>query len=452
MSKLDETPDSQFSLTRQFMVAAAFVVLSGMAAVGIWVTRTIEESIKEHAAAVTALHVDAIVAPLALKLLTQPALSAEDRIAFDARLNRGVINRDLFAFKLWTPEGRIVYASDPDLIGQRFERTVALADALSGNIHAEFDQLDNNESASEKRAGVPLLEIYSPIFNPETGEIAGVVEFYEAATRLRDELSSARQRTWIVVGVLTAGMLALLYGIVARGGRLIASQREVLAEKISTLSALLEQNKALKLHADSANQRATALNERYLRRISSELHDGPLQLLGFASLRIGSHKLKGEAVEIRDALDGAIQEIRNISRGLTLPEIEGLGTADTIRRAVASHEILHGTSVELDLADLPDRTQAERICIYRFVREGLTNAHRHADASRISVSASDQDGEFVVVVTDNGVGFDFAASHDGLGLPGLRERVAGLGGSLTIDSGPGAGTRLTMRLSTGASP
>ena len=81
--------------------------------------------------------------------------------------------------------------------------------------------------------------------------------------------------------------------------------------------------------------------------------------------------------------------------------------------------------------------------LYRIVQEAFTNVLKHADASRVSVKLSRGDGTVALVVHDDGKGFDQAGIRDGsLGLTGMRERVALLGGRLTIESSEGAGTLL----------
>ena len=136
-----------------------------------------------------------------------------------------------------------------------------------------------------------------------------------------------------------------------------------------------------------ASSRAAALNERYLRRISADLHDGPAQLLALASLRLGSPHLGADAnsqeaaelQKIRSFLDEAMGDIRNICRGLTLPQIETMELSDLLSSVVRAHEQRTGTSVELSLPDHdPQLSQSEKICIYRLVQEGLNNATRHA--------------------------------------------------------------------------
>jgi hypothetical protein len=140
--------------------------------------------------------------------------------------------------------------------------------ALGGNVFAEFDELEGDENAIERHSGKPLLEIYSPIREPWSGNIIGVAEFYEVADGLGSELTRTQNQSWLVVGSVKLGMLALLFGIVVRGSQLIDTQRHSLRQRLAEHSAMLDQNRALRLRADQATHRTAALNERYLRKIS----------------------------------------------------------------------------------------------------------------------------------------------------------------------------------------
>lgn len=437
------------SLAGQFLLAAAGVLLFGMSAIGIWVSGRIEDSVIHNAAAATALYVDSIIAPLTQELSQSNNLGEGARLALTETLSQGVLSEKLFAFKIWKPDGTVVFSNEDGAIGKRFEMTDGLMAAKAGQIHAEFDQLEGPENEVERQSGIPLLEIYSPIREPWSGDIIGIAEFYEIGADLRSELTSARLQSWLVVGVVTLVMLALLFLVVARGSRLITRQRAALDEKVETLSALLTQNQALRRRADQATHRTADLNERYLRRISAELHDGPAQLLAFASLRLGSIRPAGAAGEdrerVRTALDDAMRDIRNICRGLTLPELDELGIQKVLKRAVAAHESRTGTSVAF-VCDpvLPDLSKAEKICAYRFVQETLNNAARHAGGIGQQVTAAAAEGGIEIIVSDKGPGFDRRTAGEGLGLLGLEERIAGLGGTLDLVSQNG--TRLTMRL------
>jgi len=444
-------PVKGLSLARQFAIAAAGVLLFGMGAIGFWVSGRIEDAVTHNAAAATALYVDSIIAPLTQELATSSTLGEGARLALNETLSQGVLSKTMFAFKIWKPDGTIVFSNEENIVGKQFAMTEGLEAAKAGKIHAEFDHLAGPENETERQSGIPLLEIYSPIREPWSGDIIAVAEFYEDGHDLRTELTRARVQSWLVVGVVTLAMLALLFGIVARGSRLITSQRAALNEKVETLSKLLDQNQALRRRIDQATHRTADLNERYLRRISAELHDGPAQLLAFASLRLGSivegNASRQDSQRVKGALDEAMRDIRNICRGLTLPELEDLPVGEVLKRVIAAHESRTATQVMVECdPDLPDLSQAEKICVYRFVQETLNNAARHAGGVGQQVKAATRDGGIEISVIDKGPGFNRSNAADGLGLLGLEERIAGLGGSLDIASGPGQGTRLTMRL------
>jgi signal transduction histidine kinase len=91
---------------------------------------------------------------------------------------------------------------------------------------------------------------------------------------------------------------------------------------------------------------------------------------------------------------------------------------------------------------------------FRIAQEALTNVRRHADAQRVSVVLQRHDGHVQVIVEDDGRGFDVEAalqdgSHGRLGLRGMRERAELIGGALTVESSPGAGTAVVARVKPG---
>jgi len=445
---------TELSLARQFSLAAGAVLVLGMLVIGLWVTRQIEEGVTRNTAAATALYVDSVIAPLLPDLRGDARLSYGAQRALDETLSKGTLGERLASFKIWKDGGLIAYASDPELIGARFEPTESLQQAWAGRVTAEFDRLEDEENASERLRNVPLLEIYSPIREPWSGEVVAVAEFYEVADELQRNLRAVRLRTWLVVGVATLCMIGLLFGIVLRGSEMIASQRKALEARVADLSRLLRQNEELRLRVQSASSRAAALNERFLKRVSADLHDGPAQLLALASLRLGSARpagaaspASGELESIRNYLDDAMREIRGICRGLTLPHIEAMTLAELLRSAVAAHEQRTGTTVSLSVPDsAPEINAAEKICVYRFVQEGLNNAFRHARGVGQSVRAEMSDGALTVSVSDQGGGFDAAAEHgEGLGLAGLRDRVESLGGAFEVKTST-SGTHVAMRL------
>ena len=444
---------TRLTLARQFLLAGSTVVVAGMLVIGFWVSRQIEEDVIRNSAVATALYVDSVVAPLLPNIGKDAVLSEGARRALDETLSQGPLGQRLAFFKIWLKDGLIAYSSEPGLIGKRFQPTENLREAWAGRVAGEFDELSDEENVTERAAGVPLLEIYSPIREPWSGKVAAVAEFYEIASDLKSTLIEARVRSWLIVAVVTICMMGLLFGIVLRGSSLIAEQRRSLEQKIADLSSLLRQNEALRLRVQGASSRAAALNERYLKKISADLHDGPAQLLALASLRLdkvsapSSDAKVDELASIRSNLDESMREIRNICRGLTLPQIEGKNLPDLLADVVAAHEQRTGTEVKMWAPDDgPELSQSERICIYRFVQEGLSNAFRHAGGVGQSVTAAVSGRVLNVTVSDDGPGLNSPeAGTTGLGLAGLRERVESLGGEFSVDSSA-AGTRLTMAL------
>ena len=324
---------TRLTLARQFLLAGCAVLVAGMLVIGVWVTQQIEAGVIRNSAATTALYVDSVIAPLFSNIGENQVLSEGARRALDETLSQGALGRRLAFFKIWLKDGLVAYSSEPELIGKRFEPTENLNRAWDGQVAAEFDELSDDENQTERTAGVPLLEIYSPIREPWSGEVVAVAEFYEIAADLQNSLTEARLRSWLIVAVVTLCMMGLMSGIVLRGSNVITEQRRALEHRVSDLSRLLGQNEELRQRVQGASSRAAALNERYLRRISADLHDGPAQLLALASLRLGSAHLGADAnsqeaaelQKIRSFLDEAMGDIRNICRGLTLPQIETHG-------------------------------------------------------------------------------------------------------------------------------
>jgi signal transduction histidine kinase len=199
-------------------------------------------------------------------------------------------------------------------------------------------------------------------------------------------------------------------------------------------------------------------SEQERRRWARELHDETLQSL--AALRVGlSTALRGSEQELRSAVEAAVgnvvEEIANLRtlivelRPAALDEY-GVSAAITslAERTAARQGIPVDVHVDLDWerGDAPARHTAElESTVYRLVQESLTNAVRHAGASRVGIEVLERDGRIEVAVADDGTGFDPGARAGGFGLTGMRERVALAAGELDIQTAPG-GTTVRARL------
>lgn len=199
---------------------------------------------------------------------------------------------------------------------------------------------------------------------------------------------------------------------------------------------------------DTSRSRIVAVADEERRRLARDLHDGAQQRLVAIGLdlRHAQHALNGSAPpEVDRTLDGAvaelgnaIDELRELASGLRPASLDaGLGSAlrELAARApipVEVHEDSQRFASELEAA------------AYFIACEGLTNAVKHASAHRVHLGFSRQEGDLVLTVRDDGAGG--ADIRRGNGILGLIDRARAHGGTLTIDSTPGAGTRLIARL------
>jgi PAS domain S-box-containing protein len=193
-------------------------------------------------------------------------------------------------------------------------------------------------------------------------------------------------------------------------------------------------------------------------RIARELHDELGQLLtalkmdlGWLRERLPQPELAAKAAGMGELLDKTVASTRRISADLRPLMLDDLGLADAAQWLVEDFAQRSGVKCEIRI---PEGVEFESIskgvstAAYRAVQESLTNIGRHAGASSAWVMLAMEDGELQVEVEDDGRGIapgDLAKARS-LGLKGMRERVAYLGGSLEIGRAPRGGTRLRIRV------
>jgi len=445
------------TLARQFLLVSFLILLTGMLVIGLWVGRQIEVGVINRTAAVTALYVDSFVAPHLQSLGRSGQLDEAHRQELDSLLTGTPLGQRIVSFKIWAPDGRILYSTQPELIDRRFPITPGLAAAFAGEVHTHVSNLNEPENEYERRYWSRLIETYAPVHAEGKGTILAVSEFYQTTDELAQEVRAAQWRSWLVVGVATLAMYLLLAGLVGRASQTITAQQSQLQAQVDELAGLLARNEQLHERIRRAAARTTALNERFLRRISADLHDGPGQDLGLALLRMDAlvdgcrncpakidngRTVNDDFDTVRSALQSALAEVRTISAGLRLPELEKLGPAAVAARAVRDYQRKSSRQVHLSMGDLPDDAPLPvKITLYRLLQESLTNSYRHANPSEQVVEIRHVAGNLDVCIRDNGRGFDpeIALTNDHLGLTGMRERVELLSGTFTIHSTPDEG-------------
>lgn len=439
---------------QHFLGVSLLILVSGMAVVGWWVSAQVERGMLNRAGYTTALYVDSFVANPVQELVESAPPSSEAVARLEQLLAGTKLGQEVVAFKVWSPDGTVIYSADPALIGRSFPIGDSLRQSLEGTVTAELSELDDAENFRERVQADRLLEIYSPIRSDGTGEVIASVEYYQRVDDLERLIAISQQRSWLTVLVVTLVMYLLLWGFVRRASATIVDQRVELQAQVSRLQELLARNVELDERVRRAAARSTAYNERVLRRISSELHDGPAQYIGLASLRLDrvlaaceglpdATRVSEDVEAIQGALSQAMLEVRAISAGLGLPQLDKLALGDVALKAVRAHERRTNSTVELVVATPPDLAccSASKITVYRVIQEGLTNAFRHARGAQQRVELELSQNQIALRVSDTGPGFEPPLTGEWgehMGLAGMRDRVESLGGEFAILSQPGS--------------
>jgi PAS domain S-box-containing protein len=206
--------------------------------------------------------------------------------------------------------------------------------------------------------------------------------------------------------------------------------------------------------------RAAHAEERV--RLARELHDGLGQLLTSASLYASSiedqapEALAGALATLRSQLDEALAATRTLVWRLRPVEVDELGLAGAVTNLAIKIRRRHGIQVDVHTTDALDLVDpVVEAAAYRVVQEAVTNAVKHACPQTISIVVTLRGPRVVVVVEDDGSGFDATlsaagAQDSGAGIIGMRERAASVGGELVIESEPGRGTLLRFEAPVGA--
>lgn len=237
----------------------------------------------------------------------------------------------------------------------------------------------------------------------------------------------------------------------------------LLAAIVGVVLLLRESRNRARVAAQARAQHAfarqlIASQEGERKRIAAELHDSLgqnlLVMLNRAQLGLLSADTETPAREqlasIRDAARDALEEVRTISHNLRPHHLDRLGLTQTIDVMLQRIADSGAISVVNEMVPVDDRVSAEdAITVYRVLQECLNNVLKHSRASEVRVGCERDVDSVLFWITDNGIGFDYtatAARAGGFGLFGLAERVQMLGGRWTVESTPGEGTTISVRL------
>jgi len=231
-----------------------------------------------------------------------------------------------------------------------------------------------------------------------------------------------------------------------------------------TRDRFVEEGKLLEAEREQAAQERAALVSRLLtiqdderQRIARDLHDNIGQHVTALRLKLAAIG-SGTEEQVRDRVDAAERIVGQLDRELDFiaralrPAALDLGVATAVRQFVREWSETHGIAADFHAAGftearLPPTSETH---LYRVTQEALNNIYKHAEATRVSVILENRGRDVVLIVEDDGRGFDPDGSRGGavagLGLVSMRERAQIIGGSLDVESEPGKGTTIFLRI------
>jgi signal transduction histidine kinase len=191
-------------------------------------------------------------------------------------------------------------------------------------------------------------------------------------------------------------------------------------------------------------------------RLARELHDETGQaltsiLLGLKSVEqaVATDEARAALAAVRDTVATTLQDVRRLAVELRPSALDDFGLVPALDRLVATFREQTGMQVDFEAGVGDERFPPEvETSLYRIVQEALTNVVKHAGATRVAILIVRRGGSVAAVIEDDGRGFEpaRAVDGDGLGLTGMRERLALIGGSLRIESTEAGGTTVAAEV------
>lgn len=269
---------------------------------------------------------------------------------------------------------------------------------------------------------------------------------------------------WLGVPLVASDKVIGICGFDKTEAGFFTQEHKQLAEALIGEAAVAVQNAWLFQQVRAGRERLQALSRRLVeaqeserRYIARELHDEAGQAL--SSLKVSLQLLEGQAgrsegiaagvSELQRMVDGVLEGLHRLAVDLRPVSLDHMGLVAALRHYAQEVSAQHGLVVQFEAVGSIERLSADvETALYRVVQEALTNVIRHARATRADVLLEQRGDKLIVLVEDNGVGFDptMAKQAGHLGLFGIRERAEMLDGTLVLESSPDSGTTLILEV------
>jgi signal transduction histidine kinase len=238
----------------------------------------------------------------------------------------------------------------------------------------------------------------------------------------------------------------------------LADQTALAAENARLYRESVEYSRTM----SALSARLTVVQEEERRRITRDLHDGVGQALSGLRLNLEllskdvpltSETAQERLAMMKDIIDETMTEIRQLSHDLRPPVLDAVGLVAALRMYVDRFTARYGIAVKINAVERMKRSDQQlEATVYRVVQEALSNIVRHSGATKAQIDLIRKEHVLFLQITDNGKGFDPAElkqcvdGQNGIGIPGMRERIEGLQGTYVITSSKGKGTTIAVEL------
>jgi signal transduction histidine kinase len=342
---------------------------------------------------------------------------------------------------------------------------------LEGNsrlrVHAISDGREGVSFIDRSLASFDIGDnpVIQELLSDQRGRIIGDTHRHvEWGGRMRPEF----EHSWIGVPLVTGRTELGLYSLSKTEPDFFTEEHLKLAEGLAAPASiaihnacLFDQAKSSREHLQILSRQLVDLQEAERRAISRELHDEAGQVL--TSLKVGlrlldrdadhPHKVMARTSELIDMIDSVQENLHGLAANLRPASHDHHGLVPALRQYLAEVDQQHRQIIEFEAVGMEgERFPPEvEIALFRIAQEAVTNSVRHSSAERISVIIEHRERHIIMVIEDDGEGFEPAevAKQGRLGLVGMRERTEMFGGNLLIETDPGAGTTVVAEVPDG---
>jgi signal transduction histidine kinase len=228
----------------------------------------------------------------------------------------------------------------------------------------------------------------------------------------------------------------------------VSPSDEKLVEDLASQAGLVLRNVRLIEELRASRQRLVAAQDEERRRLERNLHDGAQQQLVALSVKLRLAEQLAERdparstamlAELRDDTNDALDNLRDLARGIYPPLLADKGLAEALRGQARKAAV----PVEVDPDGVGRYPQEIEAAVYFCCLEALQNVAKYARASTVTVRLGTENGDLTFEVSDDGDGFDPVTTPRGAGMQNMADRLEALGGRLRVRSAPGTGTTIS---------